>query len=292
MAYLNVRERRIEAKIAYVGGELAGKATNLAWLGQSGRDGRIAKVDTSTDPPGALTLAWSPAERAVFRDCDVRVSLVAQHGGASEERYEEALRGVDGVVVVLDAHPSAQERNRASFDTVRDVLARSDRRGVPIVVQVNKTDLPGALGADEVIARLDAPAPRHVPAVAAQGTGVLETLEAALEEVLDALTSGANGEQAPGEGDPSADPSLHGSNGASDGGHPLLAALRQVLRDTMTEHARALEGRITARLEETLCRVERRVAATEALAGELRVQLEESAARARGESTAGAARLD
>lgn len=244
MAYLNVRERRIEATIAYVGPELAGKATNFDHL-LSATETRFGKVEGSKD---RLSLAWQPAGASPFRDCDVHVQLVAQRGRVSTALTDDVLRDADGVVVIMDADPAAEERNRESLAAVLHLLARGERRDVPVVLQVNKSDLPGARAAAEVVGKLEATGLRHVVASARSGEGVVETLEAALEEVLLAMQSPAGREDhAP----------TNGTLGApGDGGHPLLAALRQVLRDTVRDHVEQLEVRLASGIERSFARLD------------------------------------
>lgn len=261
MAYLNVRERRIEAKIAYVGPGQAGKATNFDHLMQSAQASRIGKLEAITGGADDLpTLSWLLRDGGRFRDCDVHVKVVAQRGAFSDDRVHALLNDADGVVIVIDAHPSAQARNRASLDAVRDVLVRGERRHVPLVLQVNKSDLPDALSADAVVGGLEASSLTHVIASAARGEGVVETLEAALVEVLEAmradrsLDAGEGQVVTPGVGEGATNPPA-----AMDGGHPLLAALRHVLRETVREHVDELESRIVVRLEASLGRIERRL---------------------------------
>jgi hypothetical protein len=262
MAYLNVRERRIEAKIAYVGPKRGGKATNFDRLRQVDKDSRIGRIDATDD---VLSVAWQLPASQRFRDCDVLLKVVAHHGALSPALVDDVLRDADGVVLVVDAAPSAQDDNRASLDALRGAIARGDRR-LPLVVQVNKTDLPDALATDDVVGMLGAASLPHVAAAALRGQGVVETLEAALREVLAALRSG---------GDEATAQSLeaNGASAAGDG-HPLLSALRKVLRDTVREHvdqvALRLESGVTTRIEEALDRLERRVAALEEARTELR----------------------
>ena len=267
MAYLNVRERRIEARIAYVGSEMAGKATNFDQLKLVTGDPRIGKIEMSAEGTGELlSIAWQPLESR-FRDCDMVVQIVAQRGAVSTERFADVLREADGIVVFVDAHPSAQARNLASLSAVRSVMARAESRDVPIVIQVNKTDLPDALTADDVVGALHASEFTHVIAAAARGEGVVETLEAALNGILSAMQAEIEqNDVAP----PTVRPgttagALSLAPAASDGGHPLLAALRQVLRDTVREHVEQLETRMTARLEASLARIEQRIDASEAI---------------------------
>lgn len=250
MTYLNVGKRRIETTIAYVGPGLSGKGTNLDHLRQSKNDPRIGRVEsTTTDDGEHLSLAWQP-DTGRFRDCDVFVNVVAQRGSFSADDAGQ-LRGADGVVFVVDAHPSAQERNRASLAAVRDFIARGERPDVPLVLQVNKIDLSDALAARDVVGALEADGLTHVPASAVRGHGVVETLEAALGEVLRAMQpdparSGAAATTvAPGG---AAGVTVPGSSAFNDGGHPLLMALRNVLRDTVREHVEQLVGQLETRM--------------------------------------------
>src|SRR4051794_26054736 len=120
MAYLNVQQRRIETTIAYVGPELAGKATNLRQINDDSSRGRATNVQLTGD---VLSLDWRPLPSDVrFHDCDVAVKVVAPKGTLSTESLDTVLDGVDGVVVVVDAAPSAREENRRAFELVRDAV--------------------------------------------------------------------------------------------------------------------------------------------------------------------------
>lgn len=253
MAYLNVRERRIETKIAYVGADLVGKATNLEALKSATRDGKSGAVEAHTSPDGdLLSLAWRPADRTLFRDCDVLVEIVAQRGPIAELAERETLRDVDGVVIVMDARSDAREQNRASLLLVNEALERGARSQVPCVLQLNKFDLEDALAPSVMLDAIEASQFRHVTASAARGEGVIETLEAALAEVLARMQE----EPAP---DDRTRETLVPTN--VEHTHPLLSALRQVLRETMTEYAAELEARVAKSLQRSLGEIER--AATE-----------------------------
>lgn len=246
MAYLNLRDRRIEAKVAYVGPAAGGKATNLEQLRRS--LGGQAQI---TDAGDALSLSWQSADNKRFRDCDVSVRVVAQRGRYTDERLVDLLREVDAVVLVADAESSAEERNRECLAALRRALDVGQRR-VSLIVQVNKTDLPDALGAEAVLQQLDARDVPHVAASALSGQGVVETLEAAVSDILAAMNDESAVEPAPetvrpGGGAPAAP--------VTDGGHPLLSALRQILRDTAREQADAMAARVNDRFEDSLSRV-------------------------------------
>lgn len=262
MAYLNVGERRIEATIAYVGPALGGKTTNFEKLASSELEAELGRIEVAPSTAGDWrALRWLPAESGRFRDCGLVVKLLAQSGPFSEQRMDDIVREADGVVVVVDAHPDAQETNRASLRSVRRAVAHRDRAPVPVVLQVNKTDLSDALSPEAIVEGLDAASLPHVAASATRGLGVVETLEAALAEVLAAMQS--RGPDSTNGAQHEADAGTPSPPIAPEGGHPLLAALRQVLRETMLEHVSELEERTTAAVRGDLLRIEERIAAVQ-----------------------------
>jgi signal recognition particle receptor subunit beta len=241
MAYLNVRERRVETKIAYVGPLGSGKATNLEQLGLRAAPRPASSTRSISDDVGeVITLDWTAPPEFELRDCALTVKVVAASGPPSLDRVRAMVRDADGVVLVLDARESAAEDNGAVVAHVRDALAATGKTRVPVVVQVNKTDLPDARSSSDVVATLGAAWP-VVGAAATRGEGVVETLERALADVLAGLkTDGQleNGEDAR----PTRQPLAPRAEG-----NPLLNALRDVLRQTMTEHATRLEERFADR---------------------------------------------
>lgn len=236
MAYLNVRERRIETKIAYVGPELAGKATNLQQLQSDVARGRTTQLlEEELDGGSVASFEWAPLEKSRFRDCDVAVRIVAAHGALSADRLDRVLADVDGVVVVIDAAPSAQDENRRAVSLVREALTKDAGASRQVVVQLNKSDLDDAIDTRDVAATLETREWPVVKASAARGEGVLETLEMALSNVISAMNT----------------PDLAAADVKVDH-NPLLTALRQILRDTVTEHMATLEQQALARMTQAL----------------------------------------
>ncbi|MBX3222836.1 MAG: hypothetical protein KF795_20145 [Labilithrix sp.] len=234
MAYLNVRERKIETKIAYVGPGLAGKTTSLHRIKSDEARGRAGDVALEGD---TLSLEWRPLQMDRFNDCDLAVKLVASKGAISTDRLDGLLEDADGVVVVVDATPSAQEENRRAVMLVREALSRTSAPSVPVVVQLNKSDLADALPASEVaraIAVSEDDAEREWPVVTAsavRGEGVVEALEIALASVIEAMKAKAQA----------------GSTAAiapKIEHNPLLGALRDILRETVSEHMAAVRHEI------------------------------------------------
>jgi signal recognition particle receptor subunit beta len=249
MAHLNVQERRVETTIAYVGPARSGKTTNLEQLGK--REGATAIERTAE----LLSLSYRSREEGAsrFRDCDVMVNVVAPRAAfctLTPEAVEQMLHDVDGVVLVLDADPSARETNKTAAEMVRG--ATGSRR-VPVVVQVNKSDLPGAVASEDIAADLGGSWPL-VTATASRGEGVVETIERTLADVVDVLRGEAS---APGEANGAANGSGSGersTRAARVEGNPLLHALRQVLRETVAEKIDALEVELTRKLTDSFAR--------------------------------------
>lgn len=248
MAYLNVRERVIETKIAYVGAELSGKATNFEHLCRGTREGRASALEHAPVDGGALlSFEWRPNRTAQFNDCDVLVKLTATHGAVSDDQMKQVLDDADGVVFVIDADPIAQEKNRRTLEALKGLLASDvTREARPVVVQVNKSDLPNAIPPTELVGTLDVQAWPHVTASAASGEGVVETLLKAVENVIESVKHSS-----PDDDWESVETPTARAPKPSDG-HPLLAALRQILRETISERVDALEDRVLERVERKL----------------------------------------
>ena len=169
--------------------------------------------------------------------------LVAATGPLSAARTRAVLRGADGAVVVLDAQPSASGENRACIAIVREALSACAPE-LPVVAQINKTDLAGALDPATVAEDVDGRWP-YVGAAAATGAGVVETLERVVRDVLVRMNGAAV------ESDGTASPVVpQAASGPRAEGNPLLAALRQVLRETVSEQVGHLEASLLAKMDE------------------------------------------
>jgi hypothetical protein len=239
MAHLNLRDRVIETTIAYVGSEERGGAANLAHVRQNEERGRAGAVGATPVAGGrVLSLEWRPRGGAKLNDCELAVKLVSAEGPVDAGAMQSVLVDADGLVLVLEADPDATSRNAKAVATVREALARSPERRVPVVVQVNQLD-----GAERPFAldTLSEDWPR-VSARADKGDGVMETLKRAVDAVVESMqkapaTDVAAPRREPGDRAPRAD------------GNPLLSALRQIIQSTVSEQVDALERRLAERLE-------------------------------------------
>lgn len=240
MAYLNVRERRIETTIAYVGADPEGASTNFEHLRASGEGRAGAIEERETDGGAVLSFDWWPRHIAKFDDCDVMVKLVTARGAIADRAVVEVLAGADAVVVVLDAAPEASAKNMECVKAVRSAISREDGAR-PVIVQIDGSSESSA----SVATASGADGWPQVAASSATGSGVHETLARALSEVIETM------KQSEPKMETSASIAPRTTSPRTEG-NPLLAALKQILQATVSEHVEALEQRITTRIEARL----------------------------------------
>lgn len=211
MAYLNVRERRLELRLLYVGPPGAGKATTLRAL--TG----LEKID-----PGA-PLTWTSAPRSCG-DLEVSVALALASDALPNRDLAAQIQEADAVVFVASAEATMQSDNARSLAAC--VKHLEDR---PLVIQWNKVDL--AKGSEAALATLRGD--RALVAIETQavgGLGLTEAAEAAVSAALERTRRRA-------ETDPHANTMDR---------HPLLGALREAMRATVSVYVDELEHRTSS----------------------------------------------
>jgi signal recognition particle receptor subunit beta len=188
MAVIVVAEREIHAKIVYYGPGLSGKTTNLAWIyDQLPAEGRSALISIDTDEERTLFFDFLPISVSQVGDYRLRLHLYSVPG---QERFATTraamLRGVDGIVFVVDAQRDRITENERSLDELTRHLREQGRtlEAIPLVLQYNKQDLANALSKPQLDAQFN---PRDVPAITASATtghGVADTLQLIVQGVV------------------------------------------------------------------------------------------------------------
>lgn len=191
MATINVRERRIDTKIVYYGPAQGGKTTNVVSVHSrlpEGYRGPLRSIDTEDER--TLFFDFMPVQAIEVGGWSIRFHLYTVPGQKDYVRTRRAiLGGADGVVFVADAAPEQAEANVASVEELGEHLAHygRDERSLPIVLQVNKTDLGAARDVADVNEDLNEVAWPVFPAMAIRGIGVAETLGAIAKAVARTL---------------------------------------------------------------------------------------------------------
>jgi hypothetical protein len=173
--------RIVSLKIVYFGAAGVGKTTNLERLrSRTTSESRPSDL-ISLDHEGDKTLMfdWTPIRAGHGASYDVRLQVYAVPGKPKQESTKRRLlRDADGIVFILDSGPDKLSENRAAWLELSDHLQALglSRERIPLVIQLNKRDLPNAMHGDDLRARLGMGGFPIVEAVAKGSAGVGATL--------------------------------------------------------------------------------------------------------------------
>jgi signal recognition particle receptor subunit beta len=202
MVFFNYATMQMAAKIVYYGPGLCGKTTNLHHIyAKTSPQSRGEMVSLETETDRTLFFDLLPIDVGVIGGFKTRLQLYTVPGQVFYNTTRKlVLKGVDGIVYVADSQKAMLEANVESFKNLRENLAEIglDVDEVPIVVQINKRDLPNIHDVDTILNALDAERRLdHVEAVAFNGQGVFETLKLISKLTLRTLRRRMTGEDAP-----------------------------------------------------------------------------------------------
>ena len=189
MSTVNFAAREISFKIVYYGPGMSGKTTNLKLIHQhipKERKGDL--VSLATEEERTLFFDFMPLDLGSVNGFKTRFHLYTVPGQVFYNAARKLiLRGVDGVVFVADSAPN---RLRANAEAMRNLRENLDEYNLsfdelPLVLQINKRDLPNALPAGMLRRVVDPEGKLETyEAAAAKFKGVLEPLRAVSKKVL------------------------------------------------------------------------------------------------------------
>ncbi len=182
MVFFNYATMQMAAKIVYYGPGLCGKTTNLHHIyGKTSPQSRGEMVSLETETDRTLFFDLLPIDVGVIGGFKTRLQLYTVPGQVFYNTTRKlVLKGADGIVFVADSQRPMVEANAESFRNLRQNLAEIDLDldEIPLVVQLNKRDLPNVAEVDTILNALDPTRRReHVEASAFTGVGVFETLK-------------------------------------------------------------------------------------------------------------------
>jgi len=189
MPFINYYEKEIAFKIVYYGPGLSGKTTNLLCIYRnlaSEVKGELFTLNTAEER--TLFFDFFPVDLGRIEGYAVRFHLYTVPGQVYYEASRKLiLEGTDGVVFVADSQPARLDDNLQSFRMMQDNLAGYGlglTDGFPAVLQYNKRDCSGPIRVGTIEERLELPSLPWFEAVATQGRGVMETVNALSKAII------------------------------------------------------------------------------------------------------------
>lgn len=186
MAFINLKDKVIQAKIVYYGPGRCGKTTNLEYIYDKCRtqvNSEMVTVKTQGDR--TLFFDFFPFDMGKISGYDVKIQLYTVPGQVKYNSTRRlVLKGVDGVVFVADSSAERRNKNIISIRNLEENLTLYNKniREIPLVIQYNKRDLDkqGVEILDIPTLESDLNSELQVPtfeASAVEGTNVVVTLK-------------------------------------------------------------------------------------------------------------------
>ena len=199
MALYEEENNRLNIKLVYYGPAQSGKTTNLMRLHDILR----------TDLKGDIMMMETANDRTLFFDLLplgfkapsgllIKFKLYTVPGQVVHDSTRKAvLSRADGVVFVADSQSTQSINNGESFANLEENTARVgiEFDSLPLVVQFNKRDLSHILSEEEILQRWQGAPWPLVFSSALEGKGVIETFNALLVQVYEALNEEFSFEQ-------------------------------------------------------------------------------------------------
>src|SRR3989339_326464 len=192
MSFINYSTKEINCKIVYYGAGSSGKSTNLQYIyKKTSPEAKGKMVSLSSENDSTLFFDFLPLSLGELKGYKTRFHLYTIPGQqffASSRKL--ILKGVDGIVFVID---SQVERMEANLDTLEDLKINLKEQNydvdkIPLVFQYNKRDLPNVSAAPE-LQELINPHQLHpdFEAVAVKGQGVFESFKSVAKLIINEL---------------------------------------------------------------------------------------------------------
>ncbi len=194
MSFINYASKEINCKIIYYGAGLSGKTTNVQYIYERTQQSQKGKlVSLSTENERTLFFDFLPLAIDDVRGYKTRFHLYTIPGQTFYEVSRQfILKGVDGIVFVVDSQPERMEANIESFESLEKGLDRQgyDLHKLPLVFQYNKRDAQDAVSLRELEATFNPAKRPSFEAVASRGVGVMETLQSISQWIIRDLKGG------------------------------------------------------------------------------------------------------
>jgi mutual gliding-motility protein MglA len=196
LAFINLKDKVIQAKIVYYGPGRGGKTTNLEYIYNKCRpqiNSEMVTVKTQGDR--TLFFDFFPFDMGKINGYDVKIQLYTVPGQVKYNSTRRlVLKGVDGVVFVADSAVARRDKNVISLKNLQENLALYNKNifDIPLVIQYNKRDLAkqGIEILDFATMETDLNSELKVPvfeASAVEGDNVVSTLKKIISATMASL---------------------------------------------------------------------------------------------------------
>jgi signal recognition particle receptor subunit beta len=194
MSFINYSAKEINCKIVYYGPGLCGKTTNLQYIyNRTNPNARGKMISLATETERTLFFDFLPLALGEIRGFKTRFHLYTTPGQVFYDASRKLiLKGIDGVVFVVDSQIDRMEANLESLENLEDNLIEQgyDLATLPFVLQYNKRDLANLLSVDELKEMFNPGGVPEFEAQASTGEGVFDTLKGIARKVLIELKKG------------------------------------------------------------------------------------------------------
>ncbi|MFW9856039.1 MAG: ATP/GTP-binding protein [Candidatus Thorarchaeota archaeon] len=175
-------EGRQRYKIVFYGPSLGGKTTTLRWLYDQVDGLDKGKFTQLADPTGrTLFFDFAPMQATTGVVFDVYTT-------AGQDRHKSqrkiVIQGVDGLIFVVDSSKSQLEENLASISELRAHVGDKLGKSIPMVITLNKRDVPDALPRSELVDILKLTQFPIYETVATTGIGVKRAFQSLAREII------------------------------------------------------------------------------------------------------------
>ena len=188
MPYISYQNRQISFKLVYFGPGMSGKTTNLSWIHRAlapTQKGEMIMLNTEQER--TLFFDYFPLELGQVQGYDLRFNMYTVPGQTFYEASRRlVLEGADGVVFVADSNRDRMDDNVEMFERMIENFKHYDWEieQFPLVVQYNKRDCGDPIQPGQVESALGLKPLPVFEAVATKGKGVMETVRALSQMVI------------------------------------------------------------------------------------------------------------
>ncbi len=188
MAFTNTDAKEINCKIVYLGAPKSGKTANLRAIYASlAQEVKAGLVELSEVAEQTKLFDFLPLSLGQVHGHHLKLHLLAMPLLTPHTTLRSILlRGVDGVVFVLDSSVERVGDNVDAFNEMKNIFKNEGLSVLqtPMVLQFNKRDLPNTVPLDILRSEFLLSGAQEIEAIATEELGTMETLKAVTKQIL------------------------------------------------------------------------------------------------------------